>query len=130
MTIFAQTIPFFVLCFITNIYNTILQLQYFQIHKRYVTFLIMLFVYFLCQGRSFMLTTIGTLVMQPPCYLYKYTSEVSLLYQLRKLNCDNFASLRFPLIKKRREREKSYKNIGTMVMQPPCYLYEYTSEVS
>ena len=62
---FAQTIPFFVLCFITNIYIWYIvgsgisrseRLQYFQIHKRYVTFLIMLFVYFSCQGRSFMLT--------------------------------------------------------------------------
>ena len=64
---FAQTIPFFVLCFITNIYIWYIvgsgisrseRLQYFQIHKRYVTFLIMLFVYFSCQGRSFMLTAL------------------------------------------------------------------------
>ena len=66
---FAQTIPFFVLCFITNIYIWYIvgsgisrseRLQYFQIHKRYVTFLIMLFVYFSCQGRSFMLTATCT----------------------------------------------------------------------
>ena len=65
---FAQTIPFFVFCFITNIYIWYIvgsgisrseRLQYFQIHKRYVTFLIMLFVYFSCQGRSFMLTARG-----------------------------------------------------------------------
>ena len=64
---FAQTIPFFVFCFITNIYiwyivgsgiSRSARLQYFQIHQRYVTFLIMLFVYFSCQGRSFMLTAL------------------------------------------------------------------------
>ena len=74
---FAQTIPFFVLCFITNIYiwyivgSGILgseRLQYFQIHKRYVTFLIMLFVYFSCQGRSFMLTASRSKTLSPKNY--------------------------------------------------------------
>ena len=108
---FVQKIPFFVFCFITNIYIWYIvgsrisrssRLQYFQIHKRYVSFLIMLFVYFLCQGRSFMLTALITLknnlcpyiVPTHPPYM---SSKITLKYSIQNIICLPVATLYPPL---------------------------------
>ena len=86
---FAQTITFFGFCFITNIYiwyivgSVILRsarLKYFLIYQICVTFLIIHFVYFSCQGRSFMLTAKSKLSWRRYCISCHFCTKIALLY--------------------------------------------------
>ena len=72
------------------------RLQYFQIHQRYVTFLIMLFMYFSCQGRSFTIKWKNWLPNQP-AWTYKSLQTKSFpkfwIFQIKFCNFNRACTL-------------------------------------